>query len=413
MAEEGNVVRTSENAQRAERANQGILLYDRLSTGAGPIDDVLDRSAGAEGLGANSNDVKQQACRQIRTELTDQVGKLAGVPQGNGRGAEGLGPQGPLQAGSGEHDRGPQLSQRVDEPSEPSEPPRAQAIQRTGAQLVGTLRVNQGAADVLRDAYSFAGGRRQGSFDGQAVQSADVRLLLKGLDGMAGEGHPAAGAIAAELREASAKGLRGVAIAGPESESHEQLHLAVDKLKFDADEILQHGPTRVAAIEARSRGLASGSDERVIREVMTRIFGAGHESLKVGESTSRAITEHFLEHAAPETGALDTLEELAHERHQATIRGAGERRTDTGTEAGGGEEPGPAARYRQEAGRPGGYGGVRPRTGGEETGEGPELARRRIGRGQPDPTEQSLYGYLLNNPGGFYVAAQEAPSGTS
>jgi hypothetical protein len=277
----------------------------------------------------------------------------------------------------------PALSSRVEPPESGGEKldpavPQAESVPRTGAQLVDTLRVNREAADLLREAYSFAGGTRIGSFDGAAVKSPDVRLLLKGLDGMAEEGHPAAGAIAAELRKTSAKGLRGVAIAGPEAVAHEQLHFAIDRLKFDPEEILQHGPTRVAAMEARSRGLASGSDARVIREVMTRIFGAEHGSLKVDDATADAIAAHFLEHATPETGAFDTLKELAHERFADTIGRTEGRTADAGTAPGGGEESGspPDRRARQGSAR--GDSGTTPDSRGE-AGEGPELSRPAAG----------------------------------
>jgi hypothetical protein len=173
--------------------------------------------------------------------------------------------------------------------------------------LVDTLRVNQAAADLLRDAYSFAGGMRMGIFDGAAVHPGDVRLLLKGLEGMAREGHPDAAAIAAELRKATGDAYRGVAIATPETEAHEQLHFAIDRFSFDAERMLDYAPLRVAVMEARSRGLASGSNERVIREVMVRIFALEHQTVKLDAATAEAIATHFLTHATPDSGQLDTL----------------------------------------------------------------------------------------------------------
>jgi len=38
-----------------------------------------------------------------------------------------------------------------------------------GAQMVDTLHVNQEGADVLRHAYTLAGGARVGAFDGAAL----------------------------------------------------------------------------------------------------------------------------------------------------------------------------------------------------------------------------------------------------
>jgi hypothetical protein len=38
LGEAGSVIKAGENAETAQRANQGILLYDKLSSTAGPID---------------------------------------------------------------------------------------------------------------------------------------------------------------------------------------------------------------------------------------------------------------------------------------------------------------------------------------------------------------------------------------
>ena len=188
-----------------------------------------------------------------------------------------------------------------------------------------TLRVNQQAADLLREAYTFGGGARIGTFDGAAVRAGDVSVLLKGLDGLAEEGNPHAAAAASELRKASRDGRRGVAIAGPEAEAHEQLHFAVDRLKFDAAKIMDHGPTRVAVIEARSRGLASGSDERVIREVVTRILNGEGASLKINDAAADGVLRNVLDNSTHTDAEIDTLEALAHESTKGTVRGSPER----------------------------------------------------------------------------------------
>jgi len=103
LTEAGNIVLTTQNAQIAERANQGILLYDRLSTSVGPIDSILDQSAKSLAGGESAHEVKQSAYRQVRNLLAAQVRKLTGVPQGHDRGVKGLGEQGPRQAGPGEY----------------------------------------------------------------------------------------------------------------------------------------------------------------------------------------------------------------------------------------------------------------------------------------------------------------------
>ncbi|MBV8842398.1 MAG: hypothetical protein JO307_06265 [Bryobacterales bacterium] len=120
--------------------------------------------------------------------------------------------------------------------------------------MVDTLPVNQAAADLLREVYRFADGFRIGIFDDAAAQPSDVVRLLKGLDGLARQRRTAAADIAAELRKPSKKGWAGVAIATPESEAHEQLHSRLTACRFDPAEILSHAPTRLAVMEARSRG---------------------------------------------------------------------------------------------------------------------------------------------------------------
>jgi hypothetical protein len=106
LAEKGNVIKAGENAQVAQRANQGIELYDKLSERSGPIDGILNRAARSLSDGEPPHDVKQRAYKAIREELTRNVDQLSGVPKVSSRGAEGLGTEGPLQARAGEHDRG-------------------------------------------------------------------------------------------------------------------------------------------------------------------------------------------------------------------------------------------------------------------------------------------------------------------
>jgi hypothetical protein len=76
----GNVIKAADNADVAARANQGLLLYDKLSSGAGPVDAALDQAAKALAAGRNANEVKQAAYRQVSDYLTGELGKLTGVP---------------------------------------------------------------------------------------------------------------------------------------------------------------------------------------------------------------------------------------------------------------------------------------------------------------------------------------------
>jgi hypothetical protein len=105
LGEAGSVIKAGENAETAQRANQGILLYDKLSSTAGPIDGILDRAAQQLANGENANDAKRQAYRAIRDTLAQQIRQLTGVPEGSLRGPEGHGGEGPRQTGSGQHDR--------------------------------------------------------------------------------------------------------------------------------------------------------------------------------------------------------------------------------------------------------------------------------------------------------------------
>src|SRR5262249_36761607 len=86
----GNVIRAGENAQVAERANQGLMLYDKLSTGASALGTHLDRAAQSIADGENPNEVKQRAYKQIRSEISEQLNRLTGAAGESGGGAEGL-----------------------------------------------------------------------------------------------------------------------------------------------------------------------------------------------------------------------------------------------------------------------------------------------------------------------------------
>jgi len=101
----GNVIKAGDNAKVAEEANQGIVLYDKLSTHAGPIDAILDQAAQRLAAGETSGAVKQDTYRQIREHLTGEVAKLTGVRKVDIGGAEGLGKERPLQAGPGQRNQ--------------------------------------------------------------------------------------------------------------------------------------------------------------------------------------------------------------------------------------------------------------------------------------------------------------------
>jgi len=109
LGEAGNVIKADANAQVALNARQGMELYDKLSTTAGPIDEVLNRAAGEIADGKPVAEAKQQAYREIKQHLTEALERLGG--------GQGLGPKGALQTrgqhqntvdarGTGGHDAG-------------------------------------------------------------------------------------------------------------------------------------------------------------------------------------------------------------------------------------------------------------------------------------------------------------------
>lgn len=263
----------------------------------------------------------------------------------------------------------------------------AEALPKSGAQLVHTLRVNTHAAELLRKAYKLGGGSGDlVSFEGAAAEPHHVRSMLDGLQAMAANqklgrrARAAAGRMAHELRKASLGGTRGVAIAEPQAESHEHLHFAIDQLQFDPDAVLQHAETLLAVTRARLRGLARGSDARAIREVMTRIANYEHATVGLDDDAAERVMSHFLANSVQDEVGIATLKELAHDRFKDTI-GRGRRKgatSDAGTTAGGGEEPEPPADYRARSGRPGGASRVAHGS-GRKADEGPETARKRIG----------------------------------
>jgi hypothetical protein len=388
----GNVIKAEENASTAQRAAQGIALYDKLSTRSGPIATALDRAAQAIADGENANDVKQRTYKEIRSSLRSQADQLAGVLKGSVRGVEGLGSEGALQAGAGERNpaEGPALAKRVEPPSEsggqklPSRladllaGSRAERVERSGAQLAETLRVNAHAAEVLRRAYKQGSGGEMGPIEGAAAHSQHVRSILKGLDQMAQApdltpvARKAAAGLAADLRKASAGGLKPVAIATPKAEAHEHIHFALDGLEFDAEKVLEHGPTRVAATRARLRGLAHGSDERVIREVMTRIASGEHDTLELERDEAEDVLHRFARNAVPRSQkALGILKELTHADFKTAIPEAG-----PGDETARGKEPGSSTPGSSGGGGPSLSRSVRKAGAEEAPDEGPEVSRR-------------------------------------
>lgn len=179
LGESGNVIKAGENAQVAERANQGSALYDKLSTMAGPIDDILDRAAKEIADGQSTNDAKQRAYRGVRDHLAEQLRTLTGTPAvkpGGGGGTEVLGSGGARDAGSGE--RNPPAAEVA-----PTNPLKAAAAKRKAAEdklrdtQRGSFSFKPSPAIPLRDKNQplFSDAEEKQSRD--ATASGEARLL--------------------------------------------------------------------------------------------------------------------------------------------------------------------------------------------------------------------------------------------
>jgi hypothetical protein len=88
LAQAGNTINTTENAKIAAGAAQAQELYDRLSTRAGPLDDILNRGAADLAAGKDANGVKSAAYEQARAALSKTLGGAAGPAE---RGSEAAG----------------------------------------------------------------------------------------------------------------------------------------------------------------------------------------------------------------------------------------------------------------------------------------------------------------------------------
>jgi len=74
-AVEGQSIKAADNAAIAETARQDLELYDRLSKGRGPIDDILKNSAKRLASGdAKRADIEKKALEQVRAETSKYRG---------------------------------------------------------------------------------------------------------------------------------------------------------------------------------------------------------------------------------------------------------------------------------------------------------------------------------------------------
>lgn len=98
----GNVIKAGENAQVAERASQGLHIYDKLSESAGPVNTALEQAAVELAKGGDVNAIKQRAYQDIRAHVIARADQLAGVGPPDGRPVEAGGAGRSSEAGGGE-----------------------------------------------------------------------------------------------------------------------------------------------------------------------------------------------------------------------------------------------------------------------------------------------------------------------
>lgn len=95
LAEGGNKINAAKNRQIAESAAQAQELYDRLSTKAGTVDEILSRSAQALARGEAPAAVKQRSYDEVRRALSETLrepkgSESEGIRAGAGGGEETL-----------------------------------------------------------------------------------------------------------------------------------------------------------------------------------------------------------------------------------------------------------------------------------------------------------------------------------
>jgi hypothetical protein len=177
LGQTGNVIRATENAAQSEQASQGQVLYDKLSTHPGPIDNILNRAAQALAKGEKNGEVKQEAYKAVRAALTGEIGKLTGVSQRNGGRVEGLGEEGARQNGSGELDvlgsRKPPGAPDINQESflSPEEQDASKAVAKSGEdQLLGRQLTAQIASGLAAKPTKLKPAEQRGMFEDEGPE---------------------------------------------------------------------------------------------------------------------------------------------------------------------------------------------------------------------------------------------------
>ena len=104
LGESGNVIQAGSNAARAASMSQAQMLYQKLSTSAGPVNDALDSAASRIAKGDNSNGVKEAAYDEIKSQLLGQASRLSGAGQVPAERPEGVARDGGGGVGGGQLD---------------------------------------------------------------------------------------------------------------------------------------------------------------------------------------------------------------------------------------------------------------------------------------------------------------------
>jgi hypothetical protein len=422
LGEAGNVIQAGTNAQTAESANQGSLLYDKLSTKAGPIDGILDRGAQRLAKGKeNANDVKQQAYREIRDQLKAQLDQL----RGSGERAEGLRAERGGEAGPGELDRvdagrtgvddtggagavragtveqnpageelGPSPRYRPSFPAIPWENDAPNFLSRTAARVDADpngehhLYVNEPGAVLLHRvmAAAFPGEPMPARFDGTTLPVRRAERVLRILEDNArtarSEVRPAFRQLAEQLAAGLERTPEGVSV------------VHVDEARPESTVAATEGE------EAFHRATLRATGGRDIAEEKARAFLGSNPSVKRAGEALRAMKPYLQSHAEAVEELAAMLRngewaklELSDAQAKDAWYGFGRLMSNAYGEPGreilkyGHPEHADAAeRVRREAGGTGGVSGQHPGpVGGTDEGTGPRyrFAVRRGSRGQP------------------------------
>ena len=203
----GNVIDAKQNASIAEKANQAQMLYDKFSSGAGPVGNALDLASKRLADGEPANEVKRETYRTIRAHLIEQANQLTGVSRVGTEGIAGhdregthqVNPVRPVRPGSAP------AKEALEIPSQPvAAPPATEGNEAYREQIrhaeeKARAQWNVGPASALKSGEALEdsplfGGPRQGDMFGEGGGGlfGDEE---EPAGGILGTGNPEAGAL--------------------------------------------------------------------------------------------------------------------------------------------------------------------------------------------------------------------------